>query len=81
MSSVVQREISRKYCPKFGQIAVELGYISRDELQAALTEQAELDIAGKQHRLIGTLLFNRDIMRPDQIDIVLNQTLKQLRQE
>lgn len=81
MSTAMQRQISKKYCPKFGQIAVEMGYITRDELQAALTEQVELEVAGKEHRVLGTLLFSSDIMCADQIDIVLNQTLKQLRKE
>lgn len=64
--------ISRKYCPRFGQIAVQRGYITDEQLKQALCLQVEGNLAGEKHRLIGTILFDLDMMTTEQIEEVLN---------
>ena len=45
-------KVSKKYCPRFGQIAIEQGYITAEELKCALSLQVDDDIAGRDHRLL-----------------------------
>ncbi len=52
---------------KFGEIAVRLGFVSREKLQAALEEQK----AGAHPKLIGQLLRSQNLMRSHQIKAVL----------
>lgn len=60
-----------QFCPRFGEVAIELGYITPEQLKEALTEQTNDDIASKPHRLIGTILFEKGWLTNKQIDIVL----------
>jgi len=75
MSTETRKRISEKYCPRFGQIAVEKGYITADQLKSALSIQVDENIAGEKHRLLGTILFEKDWMSSDQIEVVLNLLL------
>lgn len=75
------KEISDKYCPRFGQIAVEKGYITPDQLQVALCIQHEDSIAGRPHRYLGVILFDNDWMSGGQIDEVLTTLFRRLRAE
>ncbi|OFZ66895.1 MAG: hypothetical protein A2V79_00210 [Betaproteobacteria bacterium RBG_16_56_24] len=81
MSSDVLKVISNKYCPRFGQTAVEMGYITEEQLKKALCFQIEENLSGQQHRLLGTILFDKDWMTSDQIENVMNTLLKRIRQE
>lgn len=76
-----RKEISNKYCPTFGQTAIELGIITIERLNEALSIQAKDDNSGKEHRLIGAILFEMDWLSSDQIEVVLNLMLKQMRAE
>lgn len=81
MSRELNNKISSKYCARFGQIAVELNYVSEGRLKEAICLQVDDDIAGREHRLIGTIMFENDWMTSEQIETVLNITLKKLREE
>lgn len=63
-------------CSRFGTIAVELGYISIEQLKQALDEQVEDDLNGRPHRVLGAICFAKEWMTPDQIDVVLNHMFK-----
>jgi hypothetical protein len=73
MANEVDRELSDKYCPRFGQIAVEKGYVTADQVKEALAEQIDDDIADRSHRLIGRIFLDKGVMTPAQIDEVLNE--------
>ena len=64
------------YCIRFGQIAVELGFITKEQLKEVLSEQVEDEIAHKPHRLIGGICFNKGWMTPKQIEIIFNKLFK-----
>jgi len=76
MANDVDRELSRKYCPRFGQIAVEKGYVTADDVKKALSEQLDDDLADRPHRLIGRIFLDRGVMTPLQIDEVLNEVFR-----
>ena len=56
---------------RFGTIAIEKGFISRDNISEALKIQATEDLEGMQHRLIGQILLEKNYITNIQINEVL----------
>ncbi len=81
MSDDVEKELSKKYCPRFGMIAVEMGFVSSDYVKKALSEQLDDNFASKPHRLIGRIMLDNGWMNPRQIELVMNQLFKNERFE
>jgi hypothetical protein len=63
---------------RFGTMAVEKRYVSREQLLEAMRIQVEQDLDGLEHRLIGSILFSMGYMTLEQvnevIDAVRNET-------
>lgn len=57
-------------CLRFGELAVKMGFISPDQLEAALTKQKEENISN-HHRVIGLILFDEGWISTAQIEQVL----------
>lgn len=76
MLNDVDKELSEKYCPRFGMIAVDLGLVSPDQVKDALTEQVDDNLSDKPHRLLGRILLDKGWMTPMQIDQVMNELFK-----
>ncbi len=76
MANEVDRELSEKYCPRFGQIAVEKGYVTPEQVKQAISEQIDDDLKNRRHRLIGRIFLDNGWMTPQQIEIVLNELFK-----
>ena len=64
------------YCRRFGQVAVERGYITPEQLKEALSEQVDDDLAKKRHRLLGEILFEKYWMTTNQVVAVLDEALR-----
>jgi hypothetical protein len=62
-----------KYALRFGEVAIDLGFIDGEQLQEALLEQFSLnDSARFRHRkLIGELLVEKGWLTLHQVDLVL----------
>ena len=73
--------ISDKYCPRFGQTAVEMGFITEAQLKEALCSQIEENLSNQEHRLLGAILFDKEWLTSDQVEKVMNALLKIMRQE
>ena len=73
MEDNIDKYISKKFCTRFGVISVKKGFVTADQLKAALTEQADDNISDRQHRLIGRIFFEKGWMTDKQIDMVLNE--------
>jgi hypothetical protein len=56
MADKIDKELSEKYCPRFGMIAVEMGFVTAEQVKEAVTEQIDDDLSNRPHRLIGSLL-------------------------
>jgi len=56
MKSKFEKKVS-KLCRRFGTIAVKKGFVSKDRLKEAFMEQLDDNLNGREHRLIGTILF------------------------
>jgi hypothetical protein len=72
MKSKFEKEVS-KLCRRFGTIAVKKGFVSKDQIKDAFMEQLDDDLNGREHRLIGTILFEKDLMTWEQVDWVLKE--------
>ena len=59
MTEDIDKEISGKYCNRFGVIAVDKGFVTADQLKEALTEQEDDNLFNKPHRLIGRIFFEK----------------------
>lgn len=79
MVNDIDKELSKKYCPRFGMISVEKGFITPEQLKEALAEQLDDNLANSPHRLIGRILLEKGWMTPKQIEIILNELFKQER--
>jgi len=75
MKSKFEKEVS-KLCRRFGTIAVKKGVVSADQIKEAFIEQLDDDLNRREHRLIGTILFEKDLMTWDQVNIVLKELFK-----
>ncbi len=67
----------KKYCVRFGVIAVKKGYITEEVLYEALKIQVEEDIKKEEHRLTGTILYDLGLMGEKEIEDVVNELLKE----
>jgi transcriptional regulator CtsR len=56
---------------RFGVIAVEKGFITKEQLMYALNIQASENIAEGRHRLIGQILLEEKLMTEAQIEEVM----------
>ncbi len=75
----IDKEISKKYCPRFGMIAVDKGFVTPDQLKEALAKQIEDDLSARPHRVIGRIFFEDGRMTHRQIEEVLNVLFKEAR--
>jgi hypothetical protein len=67
------------YEKRFGLLAVEMGFITPEDLIRAMTLQIQEDMQpDRHHRLIGEILLSEDLMSTDQIETVLNELFKDL---
>ncbi|MBW1999408.1 MAG: hypothetical protein JRJ29_15785, partial [Deltaproteobacteria bacterium] len=57
---------------RFGTLAVEKGFISKEQLLEALRIQVEQDLDGKRRKPIGSILYQLGYISMPQIREVLN---------
>ena len=64
--------------PRFGQIALDKGFVTTDHLKKALTEQVNKDFSDKSmpRRRIGEILFEKKWIRLKHIDVILREQKK-----
>jgi len=60
-------------CERFVAIAVKKGFVTADQARAALLEQLDDDLSNRQHRLVGAILFQKNWITVEQIDVVLGE--------
>lgn len=56
---------------RFGTIAVRKGFITHEQLLKAITEQVDGNIAGRGHKPIGRILFERGWLGLHEIESIL----------
>ncbi len=58
-------------CRRFGAIAVHLKFCTVEQVKSAMTEQLEDNINGREHRLLGSILYDKGWISETQIETVL----------
>jgi len=81
MGKDIEKEISEKYCVRFGTIAVEMKLVTPEQLKEALSEQIEDDLSNRSHRVIGRIFFEKGLLTPKQIEAVLNRLFKEAKSD
>jgi hypothetical protein len=71
-------DVTSDLCHRFGAIAVHKGFVTIDEVKAAIMEQVDDDLNGREHRLLGSIMFDRGMITEHQIDTVLRELKKTL---
>ena len=56
---------------RFGFMAVEMGFITLDQIIEAMKIQVREDLENQKHRLVGEILVDLGFMNPSQVDEVL----------
>ncbi len=64
-------------CFQFCKIAVDMGFITAEQLTVAIPEQIDDNLADKPHRFIGKILLENRLMTNEEIYIVLKELLKE----
>ncbi len=77
MENDVDKELAEQYFPRFGKIAIDMGFVTAKQLKEAIIEQVEDDIADKPHRPIGKILLENGWITKEQIAIVLKELFKE----
>ncbi len=72
----VLKKLAIQYFPRFGNIAVHMGFVTAKQLKQAMVEQVEDDIFNRPHRLIGEILLKNGWITDEQINTVLNEIFK-----
>jgi hypothetical protein len=70
--------VTGDHCQRFGAIAVRKGIVSAENVKAAVNEQIDDDINGREHRLLGTILYDNGFITEHQIEAVLQELKKSL---
>jgi hypothetical protein len=68
--------ITGEYSPRSGKIAVDLGFVTPEQIKEALTEQIEDDLSSRPHRFLGQILLDKGWITEEQADILLDALLK-----
>jgi len=63
--------MAHKPAKRFGQVAVENGFITLEQLSSALSLQAQENLNDGCHQRIGEILVNQGFMTPQQVKAVL----------
>jgi hypothetical protein len=63
---------------RFGMIAINKGYITKEQLIHALTIQAQENIEKGTHRLLGQILVSEGFLSAEQVDDILEMLNNQI---
>jgi hypothetical protein len=59
---------------RFGEIAIEKGFITEAQLEEATKVQMDQDADGLEHRLIGSILYGLGYMTIQQVNEVIDSS-------
>ncbi|MEE9604129.1 MAG: hypothetical protein V3V70_01035 [Candidatus Scalindua sp.] len=75
------KNLLKQYSPRFGEIAIDKGFVTEKHINEALAEQAEDDLSNEPHRLVGSILFEYGWITKKQIDIILYELYELFEEE
>lgn len=69
----LDKQLSKKYCKRFGMIAIEMEFIAEKQLKQAMIKQLDDNLNNRPHKMIGEILFENNWITEEQINLVLNK--------
>ncbi|MBO1225115.1 MAG: hypothetical protein JYX80_11875 [Candidatus Scalindua sediminis] len=72
----IYKNLSKQHSHRFGEIAVDMGFVTEEQLKEAMVEQVEDNLSSHPHRFIGYILFENGWITNEQFDSVLNILFK-----
>lgn len=72
------RNVAGEFCQRFGVAAAHRGFVTLEQVKQAMAEQIDDDMNGREHRLLGSILYDRGWLTEDQIEMVLIEIKKVL---
>ena len=69
-------KLLNRHSPQFGKIAIDMGFITAEQLTEAIAEQAEDSLYNRPHRFIGYILSEKGWITNEQVEIVLDILFK-----
>jgi hypothetical protein len=79
MNKDSEKDVSLEWTPRFGSVAVDMGFATSEQVKDAMDEQVDDNIRNKPHRPLGKILFEKDWMSHQEIEMVLNELFKRKR--
>lgn len=73
------KQVTGDFCRRFGAIAVHKKFSTAEQVKSAIMEQLEDDMSGREHRLLGSILYDKGWITEDQIEAVLRELKKTMR--
>lgn len=71
----------RNFPPRFGKVAVQMEFITPEQLKEALMIQVDDDLADRPHRNLGTILYDKGWINMGQLRAVIDRLMELLREE
>jgi hypothetical protein len=63
-------------CRRFGTVAVNRKFATIEQVRSAILEQLEDDVNGREHRLLGSILYDKGWISEEQIEAILKEIRK-----
>jgi len=70
--------MAHKNPKRFGQVAIEKGFLNEEHINEALDIQAREKIENGKHRLIGAILVDQGFLTDDQVEEILDAMNNQM---
>ncbi len=65
-----------EYRLRFGQTAVDMGFITAEQLKETQLEQIDDNLSRRPHRLLGQILLTKNWITLEQIELVISEISK-----
>ncbi len=72
----IYNNLSKQHSLRFGEIAVDMGFVTENQLKEAMVEQVEDNLTNHPHRYIGYVLFENSWITNEQFDSVVDILFK-----
>jgi hypothetical protein len=72
------KQVTGGFCKRFGAAAVHRKYATVEQVKAAILEQLDDDLNGREHRRLGSILFDKGWITKAQIEAVLQEIRKEV---
>lgn len=68
-----EKEFLNSFTPRFGTIAVEMGFVTIEQVLGVIFEQVMDNHYRKRHKKIGKLMIDKGLMSRKQVEAVLKK--------